>query len=145
VWHEVAQRWQTPGVGEETVKAMVETPRPDRIANYEGLGIPSGVAGELADALDETMGRCILALYRDAAQPALIDMAANLPAAAAKPGLVIVASEDHFVGDEAMARHSAEAAGAQVTVLSGLGHWWMLQDPEAGAAALEGFWSGIGR
>ena len=105
--------------------------------------MPPDVAAELADALDETMGRCILGLYRDAAQPALIEAAANLPAAAARPGLVIVASEDHYVGDEAMARHSAEAAGAAVTVLNGVGHWWMLQDPVAGAAALEAFWNGI--
>ena len=142
VWHDMAQLWQTPDVGEETVKAMVETPRADRIANYEALGMPPDVAAELADALDETMGRCILGLYRDAAQPALIEAAANLPAAAARPGLVIVASEDHYVGDEAMARHSAEAAGAAVTVLNGVGHWWMLQDPVAGAAALEAFWNG---
>ena len=28
-----------------------------------------------------------------------------------------------------------------VAVLAGLGHWWMMEDPVAGAAALRGFWS----
>jgi hypothetical protein len=26
-------------------------------------------------------------------------------------------------------------------MLEGLGHWWMLQDPAAGAAALNAFWA----
>ena len=37
----------------------------------------------------------------------------------------------------------AEPAGAEVAVLPGLGHWWMIQDPIAGAAALRTFWSSI--
>ncbi|MCP3992039.1 MAG: alpha/beta hydrolase [Actinomycetia bacterium] len=144
VWHDMAQLWQAPDVGEATVKAMIEGPLAERIANYENLGMPTDVATELASAIDETMGRCILALYRDAAQPALSEAAANLPAAAARPGLVVVATEDHYVGNEAMARASAEAAGATVSVLEGVGHWWMLQDPATGAATLEAFWSRVG-
>lgn len=143
VWHDMAQLWQTPDVGEETVEAMIGAPTADRIANYQALGMPVDVAGELAEATDEEMGRCILALYRDAAQPALSEAAAGLPSAAARPGLVIVACDDHFVGTEEMARHSAEQAGASVTVLDGVGHWWMLQDPAAGAQALGAFWNGL--
>jgi hypothetical protein len=29
-------------------------------------------------------------------------------------------------------------------VLDGLGHWWMLQDPARGAAALTRFWDMVG-
>ncbi len=39
-----------------------------------------------------------------------------------------------------MAREAAERAGAQVAVLEGVGHWWMLEDPARGAEALEAFW-----
>ena len=141
VWHDMAQLWQTPGVGEETVASMVEVPLADRIALYEGLGLPPDMAAEMAPWLNETMGRCILALYRDAAQPAISEAAPFLPALQARPGLVVVASEDTFVGTEAMARWTAERAGASVTVLDGVGHWWMVQDPDAGAAALEAFWA----
>ena len=35
-----------------------------------GLGIREDVAREIAAGQDETMGRCVLALYRSAAQPA---------------------------------------------------------------------------
>lgn len=140
VWHDMAQLWQTPDVGEETVKAMIEMPVADRVANYENLGMPSEVAADLAAAVDETMGRCILALYRDAAQPALSEAATHLGEAAARPGLVIVAEEDHYVGTADMARQSAERAGAEVALLEGVGHWWMCQDPQGGATALQTFW-----
>jgi hypothetical protein len=30
-----------------------------------------------------------------------------------------------------------------VAVLPGFGHWWMIQDPAAGAAALRKFWSSL--
>ncbi len=144
VWHDMAQLWQTPGVGEETVAAMVDGPLADRIALYEGLGLPPAMAAEVAPWLNDTMGRCILALYRDAAQPGLAEAAPLLPGLRARPGLVVVAAEDTYVGTEAMARWTAEQAGAAVTVLGGVGHWWMVQDPARGAAALEAFWSDLG-
>ena len=52
----------------------------------------------------------------------------------------VLATEDTYVGSEAMRRRAAERAGAQREVLDGLGHWWMMQDPARGAAALARFW-----
>ncbi|MBV9291813.1 MAG: hypothetical protein JO222_05125, partial [Frankiales bacterium] len=46
-------------------------------------------------------------------------------------------------GGEARHRWLAAQAGANVAVLQGLGHWWMLQDPVASADALGGFWDDI--
>lgn len=143
VWHDMAQLWQTPGVGEETVDAMVNLPTADRVANYENLGMPNDVATELAEAADDEMGRCILGLYRDAAQPKLAELGRDLSPATAKPGLVVIAELDGYVGTAAMARATAERAGAAVAHLEGVGHWWMLQDPAAGAAALTDFWHSV--
>ena len=67
----------------------------------------------------------------------------QLEAAERRPGLVIVATADPFTGGEEMARRSAERFGARVAVLDGLGHWWMLQDPARGAAALREFWDDL--
>ena len=86
------------------------------------------------------MARCILALYRSAAQPRMAELGAEFGKAKAKPGLVIIATEDHYTGGEAKARSSAERAGAKVAVLEGLGHWWMCQDPKRGAAVLNDFY-----
>ena len=87
------------------------------------------------------MGRCILALYRSAAQPKMAEWGRALEDADRRPALVVIATEDHYTGGEALARRSAERFGAEVAVLPGLGHWWMLQDPAAGAAVLRSFFA----
>jgi pimeloyl-ACP methyl ester carboxylesterase len=140
-WHDMAQVWQTEGAGEEAVAGMVAAPIADRAALYESLGMTPVVARKVAEAADEAMGRCILALYRSAAQPAMMRLGERLKDAAARPGLVVIASEDSYTGGEERARWAAQMAGAQVAVLPGLGHWWMLQNPRAGAEALQSFWS----
>ncbi len=142
-WHDMAQIWQQPGAGEEAVAAMAAAPLPDRIGAYEGLGMPTGIALDVASATDETMGRCILGLYRDAAQPVLAEAGTDLPAASARPGLVIVARDDPYVGSEKMAREMAERAGANVTAIDDVGHWWMIQQPVLGAALLAAFWGDV--
>ncbi|HET9075821.1 MAG TPA: alpha/beta hydrolase, partial [Acidimicrobiales bacterium] len=142
-WHDLAQVWQTPGAGEEAVAAMASLPRRDRASMFESLGMTAGVADAVAAAVDETMGRCVLSLYRSAAQPAMARLGENLGMAAARPGLVVIPTEDSYTGGEARARWSAERGGARTTVLYGLGHWWMLQDPAAGATALREFWASL--
>jgi len=142
-WHDMAQVWQTPDAGEEAIAGMVSTPVGERAAAFESLGMTPSVARAVAQANDQTMGRCILALYRSAAQPAMAEFGQRLEAARARPGLVIIPTEDQYTGGEARARWAAEQAGADVAVLDGLGYWWMLQDPAAGAAALTNFWSTI--
>lgn len=141
VWHDNAQVWQTPGAGEEAAGQMAAMPAEVRIPAFSALGMGEAVARKVAPAVDAEMGRCILALYRSAAQPALAEWGKDLPKAAARPGHVIIACDDHYTGGEALARRSAEKAGAKVTVLHGLGHWWMCQDPKRGAQALREFFA----
>lgn len=143
VWHDMAQAWQTPGVGETAVAEMVNAPRAMREGIFLSNGARPEIAAQLADAIDEDMGRAILALYRSAPQSAMAQAGADLRGLAAKPGLVIIPTEDHFTGGETLARRTADRAGAEVAVLEGLGHWWMLQDPAAAAAALNAFWAGL--
>jgi hypothetical protein len=104
------------------------------------LGIPLDIATEIAAAQGPEMGRAILALYRSAAQPVLAEAGHSLPAAAARPGLSLLATDDHYVGSDELRRRAAGRAGARTDVLEGLGHWWMVQDPARGAAALNRFW-----
>jgi pimeloyl-ACP methyl ester carboxylesterase len=141
VWHDMAQVWQTPGAGEEAVAGMAALPVDDRTGAFVGVGMTEGAARSCAEAADAEMGRCILALYRSAAQPKMTEWGAELEAAERRPALVIIATEDHYTGGEALARRSAERFGAEVAVLPGLGHWWMLEDPDAGAAVLRNFFA----
>ena len=144
VWHDMAQLWQTPDVGEETVAGMAGAPTADRASLYESLGMTPAVAADVAAATDEVMGRCILALYRSAAQPVMARLGEQLPKAAARPGLVVIPTEDGYTGGEERARWAAGQAGAEVAVLPGLGHWWMMQDPATGARTLRSFWASLG-
>lgn len=141
VWHELAQIWQTPGDGEAHLAQMFGGEVADRAATMRSLGMPADIAAQLAEAQGDEMAGAVLDVYRSAAQPVMAELGADLPAAAARPGLHLVATEDHFVGTEEMRRRASERAGATTTVLDGLGHWWMAQDPARGARALAEFWA----
>ncbi|MCU1609671.1 MAG: hypothetical protein QOH09_4189 [Pseudonocardiales bacterium] len=143
VWHDLAQTWQTPGAGEEAVAMMAAAAPQQRADRLTALGLTAEVAEQLATAYNDTMGRCILALYRSAAQPVMAELGCRLPAAAQRPGLVVLATEDHYVGTEEMRRRAAERADARIEVLGGLGHWWMVQDPARGADVLSRFWASL--
>jgi pimeloyl-ACP methyl ester carboxylesterase len=90
------------------------------------------------------LGRAILAIYRSAAQPAMREFGTGLPRAAAKPGLAVIATEDHYCGGEPLARRCAVRAGAEVAILEGAGHWWMCQQPKQGADAINAFLAKLG-
>ncbi len=142
-WHDLAQLWRTPDVGEEAVAGMMGASLDDKVALFESLGMPSDIGRQVAAANDEAMGRCILALYRSAGRDDLAPIWDALPTTAATvPGLVIVPTEDHYAGPRAFYDDLAQRAGAQIAPLEGSGHWWMLEDPDRAAAALDAFWSG---
>lgn len=139
VWHERAQVWQTPGAGEAAIEHQLALSPEQRAGFYQRGGMSADVAMRCAAAFNPDMGRCILSLYRSAAQPRMAGWAADLASARTRPGLVIIPTEDAFTGGEVLARRTAERAGAEIALLTGLGHWWMCQDPQRGAAALAGF------
>ncbi len=139
VWHDFAQIWQKPGDGEAWVEQNLAAGSGQRVNQLASLGMSEAAAAQCASAFDEDMGRCILALYRSAAQPKMAEWGSELSKARTRPGLVIIPTEDHFTGGEALARRTAERADAQVAVLEGLGHGWMCQDPKRGAEAIRAF------
>lgn len=141
VWHSRAQVWQTPEEGERAVDAMTGATLTARTEVMHQLGIPSPVAERLAAGQDQDMGRAILGLYRSARQPVLVEAGDQLAAAAARPGLVLSATEDLNTGSPGMRARVAARTGAVVATLDGLGHWWMAKDPSRGAAVLTDFWA----
>ena len=140
-WHNLARRVQAPGTGEKLVGDLMGGTLDERTARNVARGISGPVAARLAAAQGPPMGQAILAFYRSAIQPAMAELGRNLPAAAARPGLAIIGTNDHFVGSQELRRRSAARAGARVALLDGLGHWWMVQDPVRSAHALASFWA----
>jgi hypothetical protein len=90
--------------------------------------------------VDEAMGRSILTLYRSAAQPNAARAGDHLEAAAARPGLTLLPTDDDYVGTAEQKQRASARACARVEVLDGLGHWWMTQDPASAAAVIVDFW-----
>jgi pimeloyl-ACP methyl ester carboxylesterase len=136
-WHDFAKIWQTPGEGEAFFEQQLAAPMEAR-AVFELFGVPHERAVQLDGSLDQTMAGCILDLYGSAVELGVEwgPDVADIP----KPGLVLAATEDAFL-DTALAKRGAARAGADVVVLEGLGHWWMLQEPAAVAPLLTRSWS----
>jgi pimeloyl-ACP methyl ester carboxylesterase len=143
VWHDLAQVWQTPDEGERLVETMLGGTIQDRAERMAALGIPMDIATSIAGAQGPEMGRAILSLYRSARQPAMAEAGRALENAAARPGLSLLATEDPYIGPDESRRRAADRARARTEVLDGLGHWWMVQDPARGAAALSRFWKAL--
>jgi pimeloyl-ACP methyl ester carboxylesterase len=133
-WHDLAVQWQTPEVGEEIMATLT----PEAMApGLAGAGHPS--AETAAAAMDDTMKRCILALYRSAT---------DLPGdwaptgAVALPGLVVWGKDDP-VDPPASGQRFAEVTGARIVLLDG-GHWAAVEHPQQSATAMEDFWASLG-
>ncbi|WP_345612167.1 alpha/beta fold hydrolase [Pseudonocardia adelaidensis] len=142
VWHEMAQVWQTPGAGEERTAATAAAGPQARAGYLHAAGVPEADAATLAAAYDATMGGCILDLYRSAVPNPYADWGAELRGPTAAPGLVLQPTADPY-DDPARSGEVAARLGARTHRLDGLGHWWMLQDPAAVAAALRAFWGSL--
>lgn len=134
VWHNIAQMWQTPGLGEQvmagfTVDAMVAAFLPE--------GVPESSARAMAERIDDRMKNAILPLYRSAVKvgeewgPDLDNMQ--------RPGLLIWGAKDPYMGLE-YAQRMAKRTKAEIVVLDEVSHWWPVQAPDRAAEALEAFW-----
>jgi pimeloyl-ACP methyl ester carboxylesterase len=136
-WHDFAKIWQTPGAGEAFWEQQLAAPVAERVAIFTASGVPEAEALVIAEAIDQDMADCILALYRSATK--VSEEWGPAFEAIPKPGMVVVPTGDPFLA-EAGARRAAQRAGATVTALEGRGHWWMLEDPSSAAELLTAHW-----
>ncbi len=140
VWHDLAQAWQTPEVGESAITDMFGLAPEDASKLLAELGVPIEHTSKLAPYMDETMGDCVLSLYRSAAQPELARLGERLKATEKRPGLVLIPLEDPFTGKLEMPETMAHILGADVCRIEGLGHWWMFAGASTAADALITHW-----
>ena len=140
VWHDMAQAWQTPDVGERVVEGLTTSSHDEKLARFVGLGLPTDIAAELATGLNAETGRCVLRLYRTGAQPAVGRLGERLAETELPPGLVVDAELDAYVPSD-LSNDIARRFGAEVLRLDGRGHWWMIDDVEPVADSLLAFWA----
>jgi pimeloyl-ACP methyl ester carboxylesterase len=139
-WHQWAVRWQTPAVGEQDIEATLAADPDQRAAVYAHWGVPQEQARTFASWFDARMGDAILALYRSATD---LHEAWAPRFAPRAPGLAILPTAEQFTDPELIADVAARHE-VPVERFEGLGHWWMLQDPDRAVGALERFWSSPG-
>jgi pimeloyl-ACP methyl ester carboxylesterase len=140
-WHDFAQIWQTPGAGEEFFAGQADVSAADSAAVYEAMGVPAGRTEALIPMSDPVMASCILDLYRSALPRAYATWGDAVGPTSA-PGLVLHAADDPF-GDEARSAEVAALLGARTETLTGVGHWWALQDPAQAAGILNAFHASV--
>lgn len=139
-WHDFAKTWQTPGDGEAFVAAQAAQTPEEGAAVFETMGVPAEDALEMAAAGDDTMGACILALYRSARPNPHADWGPWSPTGL--PGLVLHPTDDPF-GDRDQAKEVADALGAGFAPIEGAGHFWPYQAPDQAVEVLQAFWGSL--
>ena len=135
VWHQAAQAWQTPGMGEKVMAGMTaETLQAALVA----AGVPAADAAKAGGKLDATMKQCILSLYRSAVNVGS-EWDDDLRRISA-PGLILWGEKDPYASVELGAR-LAEKTRARFVSFPGCSHWWQLERPAEVAAELERLWA----
>ena len=135
VWHELAQQWQTPGVGEQMMELMSGEVMAE---GFAAAGVPRAAADVAGRHIDDRMKACILTLYRSAVdigrewQPGVETIT--------RPALVFWGADDPY-GDVRFGERLAARVHGDLAVLPGCGHWWPVERPAEVAAALERFWA----
>jgi pimeloyl-ACP methyl ester carboxylesterase len=134
-WHDMAQLWQTPGVGEEIMAAMT----PDALSVALAEQIDEAAAAQAALHADDTMKQCILTLYRSAVNVGS-EWQAGVEAVAGRfPSLVLWGRDDPYVTAEFGERAATRLHG-RLVLFDDSGHWWPLTKPAETAQALEELW-----
>ncbi len=136
-WHPLAKIWQTPGEGEKWFKEL----EPSAVADFMAeAGLPREHAKEAVSHIDQTMGDCILRLYRSALavgkqwQPDLTKVQA--------PGLVFWGADDSAC-PVIFAEELASDTKARSVLKLEAGHWTIVERSAEIARALEKHWDSV--
>ncbi len=136
VWHDLAQMWQTPDVGEQVMEGMTGDALVDGLAGQVGRDR----AVEMASHMDDTMKECILALYRSAKDG--FDDWHDAVDMIRRPGLVLWGADDPYVTPE-FGERLAKRTNARLVMYPDSGHWWPITKAQQTAAALEELWGSV--
>ncbi|MCJ7439071.1 MAG: alpha/beta hydrolase, partial [Acidimicrobiia bacterium] len=128
VWHDLAQAWQTPEVGEQVMEAMSGDALVDGLRDG---GHPD--AEGAARFVDDAMKAAVLALYRSAITVG--DEWQPTVERNERPALVGWGEHDPYAAVE-MGRAVATRAHGDFVLLEGAGHWSVFERPDETAAAL---------
>jgi len=133
-WHELAEQWQTPEVGEQVMELMTGDAVIDALRDA-GHPDPTGAVSHI----DDSMKAAVLALYRSAVH--IAQEWTRGPVPHERPALVFWGDRDPY-GPPEYGRAAAAGAGAEFVALDA-GHWSVVERPDDTAAALQQFWAAL--
>jgi pimeloyl-ACP methyl ester carboxylesterase len=131
-WHRMARLWCTPLLGEI---AMGATSRPAlRRATLEANAtpgpLPDAWLDSVLDHFDQGTQRAILRLYRGSPPEVLARAGAELHRLD-MPALVVWGLDDPYIPSRFAGEYARALPHAELLELSGAGHWWWLDRPDA--------------
>jgi len=143
-WTDEVHGLQTPGVGEEMIRAWREADPGDPRGTASRLvrgGVPLEMARTIGSAHDEVMSRSILDFYRSAVPNVSAGWWEDATGPTRSRGLVLLLPDPPE--DEAMSLEVAQRLGAETARLESLNHCWMAEAPDVVAPVMERFWSSL--
>ena len=140
VWHDTAQAWQTPEVGEAVMEGILSMSPEDRALILEAGGAPPALAREQAKSWDSRMSASILGLYRSVIDPESIWPQLNSPVGC--PTLVLWGADDIHAPPE-FGMRVATRINAELLVFNGCEHWWPWARAQETSEALKRLWGEI--
>jgi pimeloyl-ACP methyl ester carboxylesterase len=143
-WPERVHRLQTPGIGEQLLKAMRDAAPEDpdsTAARLASAGVPIDEAKAIGAAHDETMSQSVLDFYRSAIPNVAADWWKDVRSPTSSQGLILLPPDPPEL--EEMSFEVAQRLGTQTARLDDLNHCWMAEAPEVVAPVLQRFWSSL--
>jgi pimeloyl-ACP methyl ester carboxylesterase len=136
-WHALAKVWRTPILGELFFMSSTRSGFRQFIKRTNPPTFPMSYGDELFDLYaDKATRRAVLTLYRNTpARPHAEAIAPRLREHP-RPTLVVWGAKDPYLKLHLAERQREVFRDAQVTILSGSGHWPLADDPAGVAAAV---------
>lgn len=140
VWHDTAQAWQTPEVGEAVMDGILAMSPTERSLILEAGGAPPDLARDQADNWDQRMSTSILGLYRSAVDPKTKWTQLNSPVGC--PTLVLWGADDTYAPPE-FGQRVATRIEAELVIFEGCTHWWPWARAQETFESLRKLWGEI--
>ncbi len=139
-WHTMARVWQTPVVGELSMRIMSRGIFRRAVSSAEPRGLPREFLDEMFDNYDRDTRAAVLDLYRSAKDLGdRADEVARRLADADIPALVVWGSKDHYLNASFASRQREAFPSAEVHLVPDSGHWPFIDSPEVCRSLLVAF------
>lgn len=131
-WHRTARMWRAPVLGELTMGATSRWVM--RRSTAEASATPGPLPEQWIDSVmthfDQGTQRAILRLYRSSPSEVLAHAGEHL-SRLNMPSQVLWGMQDPYIPDRFAAEYAKALPNSELVELSGAGHWWWLDRPDA--------------